>query len=234
MLCEICKENEARITYTEIINGVKREQHLCESCAAKQSPFNLMEKFSGDIPFGNILSGLLQNIAKGMTTSQEKEVICGRCGMSASEFAKNGKLGCPECYSAFAPILEKNLKTVQGAVENKGKHPLNARMFEIPAGLSKDADAGTATGKEAPAAPGDTLGTAGTIDDIMGTPEKTLQKTGKKTSGRKKKPDGETVSKETTNDEIAELRSRMNRAVSIEDYEEAARLRDLLHMIEKK
>ena len=229
MLCEICNENEARITYTEIINGVKREQHLCENCAAKQAPFNLMERLGSDIPLGNILSGLLQNFARGLNASQEKESICGRCGMSASEFAKNGKLGCPECYSAFAPILEKNLKTVQGACENRGKRPLNARLFEIPSvSQQKDEDIST-SGPDASAKPGDTLGTAGTLDDIIGAPSKPKRSAGRKPSERKKKN-----VKETTNDEIAELRSRMNKAVSVEDYEEAARLRDKLHALEKK
>ncbi len=229
MLCEICNENEARITYTEIINGVKREQHLCESCAAKQSPFNLMERLGTEIPFGNILSGLLQSFARGLSSSQERESICGRCGMSASEFAKNGKLGCPECYSAFAPILEKNLKTVQGATENRGKRPLNAKLFEISeSALAPDEDASATDGINA-AKPGDTLGTAGTLDDIIGTPDSIKRSPAKKPSGRKKK-----TGKEATNDEIAELRSRMNKAVSVEDYEEAARLRDMLHALEKK
>ena len=33
MLCDKCKKNEAKIYYTEIINGEKKEQHLCEDCA---------------------------------------------------------------------------------------------------------------------------------------------------------------------------------------------------------
>ena len=37
MLCGICKEKEATVFYTEIINGAKKEQYLCGECAAKST-----------------------------------------------------------------------------------------------------------------------------------------------------------------------------------------------------
>ena len=273
MLCEICHENEARITYTEIINGVKKEQHLCEKCAAKQSPFSNIAgnfKIGPDVPFGNILSGLLQSFAKGLGAMQEKESICGRCGMTASEFAKTGRLGCPNCYSAFAPILDKNLKTLQGAIENKGKRPMNAVYFEplnydpsqVPDAKEQDI-AGTT---------GSVIGTAGTIDDILGTREP--EKTGTVRRGRKKAAQTDDIGKESKTSgtkrrtaksagsgkdkdaaidkkpgrkgtasknaagkpdtpQIAVLRKKMDKAVKEENYEEAAKLRDRIHELEK-
>ena len=35
MLCDNCRENEATVRYTEIINGNKREMMLCEECSRK-------------------------------------------------------------------------------------------------------------------------------------------------------------------------------------------------------
>ena len=243
MLCEICHENEARVVYTEIINGVKKEQHLCESCAAKQSPFNIMGKIGPDIQFGNILSGLLQSFAKGLNAMQEKETICGRCGMTASEFAKTGRLGCPNCYSAFAPILDKNLKTSQGAVENKGKRPMNAVYFE-PAKYSQ---------KDEEQVAGDVLGTAGTIEDILGDeiPAAKPDRKGKVSNGntdgkiskdrnilkdRNIRRDSEKAIPGTKSfdREIALIRGSMEKAVKNENYELAALLRDRLHGLEEK
>ena len=40
MLCSICHKNEAVICYTEIINGIKKEQYLCPECAAKYTAFD--------------------------------------------------------------------------------------------------------------------------------------------------------------------------------------------------
>ena len=277
MLCEICHENEARITYTEIINGVRKEQHLCEKCAAKQSPFSNIAgnfKIGPDVPFGNILSGLLQSFAKGLGAMQQKESICGRCGMTASEFAKTGRLGCPDCYAAFAPILDKNLRTLQGAVENKAKRPMNAVYFEpakydpssMPDMKEQDpADSGETTGS--------VLGTAGTIDDILKMDESDIvdkpkksrknskestgnaeegKTTGRSAAGKSTKAPSEGKSSKTSarsasktgasgkqtlrtkdNPEIAALRKKMEKAVKAEDYEEAARLRDRIHELEK-
>ena len=36
MLCDGCHENEAVVFYTEIINGAKKELHLCEASAAQE------------------------------------------------------------------------------------------------------------------------------------------------------------------------------------------------------
>ena len=33
MLCENCGENEANVRYTQIVNGVKKEMHLCDKCS---------------------------------------------------------------------------------------------------------------------------------------------------------------------------------------------------------
>ena len=245
MLCEICHENEARVTYTEIINGVKKEQHLCENCAAKQPPFSLIGKGVPEIQFGNILSGLLQSFAKGLDSMQQKESICGRCGMTASEFTKNGKLGCPDCYNAFAPILDKNLKTVQGAVDNKAKRPLNAVYFEPvkrngaaqggnnPGGIN----GGNEEGREPET--GSVLGTAGTMEEILGTaPKREKKGTVKKKAPARKRESTAAVKKEKAsgkdNDEITVLRRKMEQAVKKEDYEEAARLRDMIHALEGK
>ena len=33
MLCENCKQREATVRYSENINGVRKEMHLCEECS---------------------------------------------------------------------------------------------------------------------------------------------------------------------------------------------------------
>ena len=35
MLCENCKKREANVKYSENINGIKKELHLCEQCSKK-------------------------------------------------------------------------------------------------------------------------------------------------------------------------------------------------------
>ena len=65
MLCENCGNHEANVRYTEIINGEKKEMHLCEECSQKlgignmdfKMPINF-SSFLGDFfdEFENIVS----------------------------------------------------------------------------------------------------------------------------------------------------------------------------------
>ena len=48
MLCENCGENQANVKYTQIVNGVKKEMHLCEKCANELGIGNM----NFDMPFG--------------------------------------------------------------------------------------------------------------------------------------------------------------------------------------
>ena len=62
MLCDRCQKKEAKILYTEIINGTKKEQHLCEECAADYTSFQ-MEKpiLNSELTLGDLLSTLLDS-----------------------------------------------------------------------------------------------------------------------------------------------------------------------------
>ncbi len=203
MLCEICNTREALVTYTEIINGQKKEQHLCESCAGKQT-LALTGRLGADMSIESILSGILQKYAKGIAAKSANEPVCMRCGTTASELVKNGRVGCPGCYSAFSMILDKNLKTAQGALGHHGKVPHNA--------AKSDADALTPKLKSA--------------SDIMNeTAEAIARKNNRKPSAAKGKKKEET---------IAEYRKGIEEAVRVEDYAEAARLRDLIKELEAK
>ena len=218
MLCDICHTREANITYTEIINGQKREQHLCQICAGEQT-LAITGKLGSEISIGSILSGILQNYAKGLVAKSANEPVCQRCGMTASNLIKDGRLGCPECYNAFSMILEKNLKTVQGSVEHHGKVPANAEHIEIsPA---------KATGRTA----AEVMNAA--TEEIV-----RMNEAGKKAKRSKKAQNLSAVSEKpahTSKDaanRIDDYKKQLSAALAEENYEEAARLRDLIREVE--
>ncbi|MDF2536988.1 MAG: hypothetical protein K0S76_9 [Herbinix sp.] len=128
MLCDRCQKRDAKILYTEIINGSKKEQHLCEECAADYTSFQ-MEKplLNSELTLGDLLSTLLDNY---YTTSQTKEtgtnktdIECEKCGTSYEEFLQKGRFGCSNCYRSFNSQLGKTLKGIQGAEVHTGKRP---------------------------------------------------------------------------------------------------------------
>jgi protein arginine kinase activator len=127
MLCDRCQKRDAKILYTEIINGVKKEQHLCEECATDYTSFQ-MEKplINSELTLGDLLSTLLDNYTAA-DKKQSGEIIptltCENCGMTYEEFIQKGRFGCSRCYRSFNSQLGKTMKSIQGAEIHTGKRP---------------------------------------------------------------------------------------------------------------
>lgn len=126
MKCDVCKRKDAKIYYTEIINGKKTEQHLCEDCATEHSTFKAINALSNqEFNLGGMLFGLLGNMNKTEETEVSPEVSsCKHCGLTYDQFLKGGKLGCPICYQSFGKVLNKNLRSMHGADMHTGKKPV--------------------------------------------------------------------------------------------------------------
>ncbi len=126
MLCDKCLKKEATVLYTEIINGMKKEQHLCEECATDYTSFQLGNTLiNSELSLNHLLSTLLEAYNTGNTveTGRKPAVVCSQCGTSFREFMQNGKFGCAQCYRSFHNELSKTLKGIQGAVNHTGKRP---------------------------------------------------------------------------------------------------------------
>lgn len=122
MLCENCNENEATIHYTEIVNGVKNEHHVCSECAKELDIGYYTDILNNDFPFAKLLTGLLSsNVVEQEQSSPLEHVICPKCGMSYAEFTRVGKFGCAECYHVFGPLFEENMRKIHGNTQHIGK-----------------------------------------------------------------------------------------------------------------
>lgn len=129
MLCENCGERPATVHYTKIINGEKFESHLCEKCAEHKGENNAD---SNEFSFDQLLSGLLNfnEFAKGdekyNSYNTEK---CKNCGLTFSQFKKESKFGCSECYKYFSNNLEAIFRRIHGNSTHSGKVPLRTGEF---------------------------------------------------------------------------------------------------------
>lgn len=126
MLCEKCQEREATIFYTEIINGVKSEHSLCSECAKEMD-------FGEELPFGELLSGILGAYAAENEKREDtmEQVICPSCKMSYRDYIRQGVFGCEDCYNVFEPLIEGNIKKIQGNTVHTGKRPRYNKNVEI-------------------------------------------------------------------------------------------------------
>lgn len=110
-MCEICGEEEGRIKYTKVINGEKVEFYICEKCAKKK----------GFIEFMNNSEGKTSKKKGKKSAPPEK---CSFCGTKLVGIEKEGKLGCPRCYTTFKPYIKDILKKLHGDAKHRGKKPV--------------------------------------------------------------------------------------------------------------
>ena len=122
MLCENCGKHEANVKYTEIINGEKKEMHLCEECSEKLGIGNM--EFKMPISFSSFLGDFFDEFESDTLLPELnpiKELKCDRCGLTFEEFMNTGKFGCSNCYSAFESKIDPILKNIHGANRHVGR-----------------------------------------------------------------------------------------------------------------
>lgn len=116
MLCQKCGQNTATTHIKTIINGTVSELNLCGYCAAKEG-YNSFAKGS----VSNMLASMLgQTMSMGERLAEKS---CDCCGLSFSEIAETGKVGCANCYVQFKSELTPYLKRIHGSVRHNGKIP---------------------------------------------------------------------------------------------------------------
>ena len=139
MLCQICKKNPATVHVQEIVNGEKRIMHFCTECAEKKS---MLEPFLK----GMTLAGLLQKITEMEKEGEEnpespnahdpdsskeheedmlQEKRCPDCSWTLEQLKKTGRMGCPSCYTAFFPLIRKELAGIHRGLHFCGPDPEN-------------------------------------------------------------------------------------------------------------
>ncbi len=181
MLCERCQKRKANVLYTEIINGAKKEENLCEQCANSSPSFHIGGQiFDSEYSIGGFLSNLLQGYTKsGPTMANESvaEVTCSKCNLSNREFLQKGRFGCSQCYTDFNEEINKSLRGIQGAEVHTGKGP--GKKAQEVAEVQEDSSSQALT-------------------------------------------------------EVEQLSMNLQEAIKKEEYEEAARLRDLIREMKKE
>jgi protein arginine kinase activator len=117
MLCEQCKQNQATIHYTHVLNGEKTEMNLCAACAQQHGAIHWQDVSS-------LLAGLLDNDAPPAPSSSTQQ--CSRCGLAYEQFRRTGMLGCAQCYQDFRKLLGPVLQRIHGRLQHEGHVPATA------------------------------------------------------------------------------------------------------------
>jgi protein arginine kinase activator len=138
MKCDVCA-SEATVFLTQIINGQMTTVNLCDACSkakgvTDETGFGLAEAFLSSPP----------------EAQPAAEAVCGACGFTASQLKKIGRMGCPECYSAFRDGLDHLLRAMHKGTRHIGKTPSQWKAAHLVPSLVSRQEARPA---QAPAAP---------------------------------------------------------------------------------
>ena len=117
--CENCREREAVIHLTQIVNNSVTTMHLCEPCAAEKG----VETGSSAAKFP--LSDFLASLGKGGGAEPSGEagldIPCRVCGATLRDFRQTGRLGCAVCYESFESHLRDLLRRLHGSTRHIGE-----------------------------------------------------------------------------------------------------------------
>lgn len=121
MLCDQCRERDAVVHLTQIVEAEVTQLHLCEKCAAAKGIETTvaMPKHS--------LGDFLHAVQQQASPSAGDQVRCAYCQTSLRDFRASGRLGCAQCYTAFEGALRELLRRVHGAARHRGHE------YEAPA-----------------------------------------------------------------------------------------------------
>ena len=118
MVCDVCKQRQATVHLTEIVNDQMTELHLCEDCANQKGA-----QVESHFGLSDLLAGLADVSKSTEFEAEVPEKSCPTCGMTYNDFRKVGRLGCSECYKTFKRSLSSLLKRIHGSTHHLGKAP---------------------------------------------------------------------------------------------------------------
>jgi len=124
MDCQECHARPATLHFAQVVNGQKKELHMCETCAREKGYISGQDD---GYSLHDLLFGLFNHqpgVQKPAAHQHAKESKCPKCGLTFAEFKKIGKFGCASCYHAFSDKLDPIFRRVHsGNTRHEGKIP---------------------------------------------------------------------------------------------------------------
>lgn len=139
MICQICRNHEATIHFTNVVGNKVEKIHLCETCAEDKG-FDYLKK--SNFSMSDLLVGLVDSSVRAGGKGGN---VCPNCGHNYRSFKKSVLLGCSRCYEHFQAQLLPVLRSIHGNTRHIGKVPkrfraglkLKRRVIELEEELAR-------------------------------------------------------------------------------------------------
>ena len=100
-LCQICKQREAAVYFTRILNGFKTKMYVCQTVRRSGRAKDRFE-FAAHRTSGNT----------ECRNRRGRELSCDRCGMTIDNSITPAE-GCSKCYEVFFEPMQVLLNRIQ-------------------------------------------------------------------------------------------------------------------------
>jgi protein arginine kinase activator len=117
MPCDQCRERDAIIQLTQIVNDQVTTLHLCEKCAAEKGVDS--PGAHAKTPLGTLIGAMGKSPEQA--PAPRSSDVCTRCGGTFQDFRETGRLGCPDCYRSFETPLRDLLRRLHGSTHHLGE-----------------------------------------------------------------------------------------------------------------
>ncbi len=121
--CEVCHQKAAKVHITQIHGGKVMEFHICPECAREHGITG--GEFKAIIPMEGLTSGPEPEEEAARRIAEDTKT-CPMCNQTYRGFKESGRLGCAQCYDAFAEEIEPLLRRIQAGLRHTGKAPNQA------------------------------------------------------------------------------------------------------------
>ena len=142
MICEQCKQREARVNITVVAGQQTQVRHLCPICAAEMrarmadqnvgaflaSLFGMMQQMPGmnePVPEEGAAPDEIPAPGGEDAPGPDDSLRCPACGTLFGAVRKTRLVGCGQCYSAFRDQLTPLLSARGREARHVGRRPLS-------------------------------------------------------------------------------------------------------------
>lgn len=115
----------------KLVKGMHGSSELsrCLKCNEPSATVHITLKTSGGFVSIDLCEQCRPHADKIQMAGSNHQVRCTRCGLSLSDIAVDGRLGCPDDYLIFADHIAKGLEQYHGSSRHVGKFPKGRRFF---------------------------------------------------------------------------------------------------------
>lgn len=242
MKCQRCKEREANVQIIQQEAGKKPQTFmLCDICAREMGisipTMPLGVKMTN--PFAVMGNAFQTTFGLGNEELNRRRILrCPKCQLSFDQFRKEGFLGCPTCYSTFGSQMDPVFCRTQ-----MGKKHIGRRLGE-----PTDPDKQTDLSEPDRCTLKDQLDSIDARDEFLPDSmrmqgESALENRhievgdhteSEQTGDRKKNDSIDNIEKRQVERQLERMKKALGKAIEIEDYLNAAKIRDQISNLENK